>query len=72
MDRIVIHSSDVAILMGIHNRTARRLLNKIRKKLEKEMNEPVSVGQFCIYTGLPENEVRKAMKITDSQKILNN
>lgn len=69
MDRVVIHSSDVAILMGVNIRTARRLLGKIRKQLGKGIYDPVSVGQFCSYTELPESEVRKAMRIGDSTKL---
>lgn len=62
MQRIVIDSKDVEILMGVCNRTARRILTKARKHLGKAPKEKVSISQFCEYAHLPEEEVRMGLK----------
>lgn len=61
MKRVVIYPSDVVTIMGVSDRTARRILQEIRKDLGKGVRAPVSVQQFCEHVEIPEQEVREAM-----------
>jgi len=54
---MVIHTKDVRRITGTTDRTARRLMAAIRKKLGKEKHQMITVGEFCQYFGLPEAEV---------------
>lgn len=54
---MVIYAKDVQRIIGKTDRTARKLMKAIRKKLGKEKHHMISVGEFCDYTGLPEAEV---------------
>lgn len=57
--RIVIYAKDVENITGRKERTARKILQEIREKLGKQKNEFVSISEFCIHTGLREEEVTK-------------
>ena len=59
INRICIYSKDIERITGRKGRTARKLLNEIRKKLGKAKNDFVTVTEFCDHTGLNEDEVRK-------------
>jgi hypothetical protein len=58
---VIIYSKDVQRITGKTDRTARRLMKAIRKKLGKEKHHMISLGEFCHYTGLPEEEVLKRL-----------
>lgn len=60
MNKVIIHSSEVALLLDVNIRTARRVLAKVRKHFGKGIYDPVSIGQFCEYIGIPEEEVKRA------------
>ena len=56
--RIVIYVKDVENITGMKNRTARRLLQKVREQSGKTDLELVTVQDFCKVTGIPEDVVR--------------
>lgn len=56
--RVVIYAKDVENITGMKNRTARRLLQKIREQLGKTDLELITVQDFCKVTGIPEDIVR--------------
>lgn len=59
--RIVIYARDVQNIIGKSERTARSVLQKIRKHFNKNNDQYITISEFCQYTGLKENEVEKFM-----------
>ncbi|MBX9852692.1 MAG: hypothetical protein K2X86_13180 [Cytophagaceae bacterium] len=55
--RICIYPKDVQNITGRKEKTARRLLNKIKNKLGKSKEGFITVQEFCQFTGIPEDEV---------------
>jgi predicted RNA-binding protein YlqC (UPF0109 family) len=55
--RLVIYRKDVERILGKSDRTARKVLAAIRKKLGKQKHQPVSIKEFCQYMNLSEEEV---------------
>lgn len=51
-NRIVIYVKDVVNITGRQKRTARNLLNRIRKTFKKERGSFVTLYEFCTFTGL--------------------
>jgi len=60
--RMVIHTKDVVRLSGISERSASRLLNRIRKFQDLPPGAFISIGDFCRFTGLKEDEVRRYIR----------
>jgi hypothetical protein len=59
--RICIYPKDVQNITGRKEKTARRLLNKIKTQLGKSKEGFVTVQEFCQYTGITEDEVARFM-----------
>ncbi|MEH0157281.1 hypothetical protein V6R21_24420 [Limibacter armeniacum] len=57
MKRICIYPKDIQLLTGKSERTARRILSDIRKEYGKEPKQLVTITEFCLYTGLKEQQV---------------
>ena len=57
--RICIYPKDVQNITGRKERTARRLLNKIKVQLGKPEEGFVTVQEFCQFTGISEGEVQR-------------
>lgn len=55
--RLVIYSKDVQRITGKSERSARDLMLRIRLACNKARHQPVSVTEFCHYTGLKKEEV---------------
>jgi hypothetical protein len=55
--RMIIYRKDVQRILGKSDRTARKVLAAIRKKLNKEKHQPISIKEFCQYMNLAEEEV---------------
>ena len=49
--RMVIYTKDVALLTGKGERTARKLLARVRNHYGKDKGSLVTVEEFCAYTG---------------------
>jgi hypothetical protein len=56
-NRITIYTKDVMNITGRRERTARKLLAKIRRHFSIPRNGFVSIEEFCNYTGLKEERV---------------
>ena len=55
--RITIYTKDVMNITGRRERTARKLLAKIRKHYNKPKGTFISAEEFCLYTGLKEEKI---------------
>lgn len=60
--RIVIYAKDVMNITGRSERTARKILQEIRKINGKEKNSFITVKEFCRYAGIEESCVREFLK----------
>jgi len=57
--RIIIYPKDVQNITGKKDKTARRLINKIKQQLCKPEDGLVTVKEFCQFTGIAEVEVQR-------------
>ena len=55
--RAVIFTSDIVLICGISDSSARRLLRRIRKEFDKKPNHFVTVEEFCFSTGIAKEVV---------------
>ncbi|QEC56682.1 hypothetical protein [Flavisolibacter ginsenosidimutans] len=60
--RIVIYPKDIMNITGRKERTAQKLLAKIRKELNKPVGSFISIEEFCRYTGLKEERIQMFLK----------
>ena len=56
--RFVLYPSDIMQLMGKSERTVRRIIKEIRALYNKKKRAPITVGEFCEYSGYSVEEVR--------------
>ncbi|MEP7375912.1 MAG: hypothetical protein ABI675_21125 [Chitinophagaceae bacterium] len=56
--RVVLYPRDVENITGRRDRTARRLLQKIREAFSKQPHEFITVKEFCVFTGIDEELVK--------------
>ena len=61
-NRIVIYVRDVMNITGRSESGARSLLQKIREALGKKPTQCITIEEFCEYSGLKEEVVRKLTK----------
>lgn len=59
LKRICIYPKDVQRITGRTERYGRKLLEKIRKHLEKEPHQFVTITEFSEYTGINEAEIEQ-------------
>ena len=64
MPQVCIYPKEAAQLTGTSYDAGKRLLQRIRRHLEKPVRAYVSIAEFCRYTGLPEAEVQAALNRT--------
>jgi hypothetical protein len=57
--RVVVYAKDIVTLTGRSERTAQRLLQKIRKLLGKNNDQYITIEEFCRFTGFKEEELKK-------------
>jgi hypothetical protein len=55
--RMVVHVKDVMAISGISERSACRVLARIRKLHKKHLTAFVTVEEFCAFTGLKREQV---------------
>ena len=60
--RICIYPKDVQVLTGKSERSARKIIAKLRLIHSKDKHQFISVKEFCDYAGLEEMEVKKLLK----------
>jgi hypothetical protein len=59
-NRMVVYPKDVMLITGIQDaRTARKYLDKIRKKFKKTKGSFISLDEFCEFTGFKEERVNR-------------
>lgn len=56
--RLVIYPKDIENITGRRDRTARKLLQKIREALGKQTHEFITIKEFCLFTGINEELVK--------------
>jgi predicted RNA-binding protein YlqC (UPF0109 family) len=56
--RVVLYPRDVENITGRRGRTARTLLQKIRKALGKSKDEFITIKEFSLFTGIEEDLIR--------------
>lgn len=56
--RIVIYPKDIVNITGRRDRTARKLLQKIKQALGKQTHEFITIKEFCLFTGINEDLVK--------------
>ena len=59
MDRLVIHPKDIQIVTGRTDRYGRKLISRIKTSLNKQPHQLVTIEEFCNYTGLELQEVKR-------------
>lgn len=60
--RAVVYVKDVKNIAGKEDQAARRLLKQIKKQLGKAPQEFVTMQDFCLVTGIPEEVVLPFLK----------
>lgn len=59
LSRIVLSIKDIQRLTGRSERQSRRILTAVRKMFGKRPRQPVSIQEYCRYTGLREEDVAR-------------
>lgn len=62
MNRIYIYPKDVERISGKSYRQARRILDNVRCKCNKDKNQPVTILEFCKIMKLDIEEVKQFLK----------
>jgi len=55
--RLVIYAKDIQGITGRSYPYASKLLRAIRKQLRKTRNQPITIDEFCVFTGIEKNMV---------------
>lgn len=55
--RIIIYPKDIAIITGKTERQARTILDRVRRKCMKAPDQYVTIAEFCVVMGLPEEKI---------------
>jgi len=61
MKRIVIYPKDIMIITGKSERYSRYLIQRIKKHLNKEDHQLLSIAEFCNYMGLERSEIENCI-----------
>lgn len=62
MNRICIYTKDVQIITGKSDKTARAIINKIRKNNNKQKDQPITVQELATFLGVKIDEIERAMR----------
>lgn len=60
--RVCIYPKDVMQITGKSERAARKLLNQIKKHLQKETYQFVTVLEFSVYSGIDKTTIENYIK----------
>lgn len=61
MKRVVIYPKDIMIITGKSERYSRYLIQRIKKHLNKENHQLISINEFCSYMGLDRAEIENCI-----------
>jgi hypothetical protein len=64
LSRIILSIKDIQLLTGLGERQARRILTAVRLKFGKQPRQPVSLREYCRYSGLSEEEVVRQLGLS--------
>ena len=59
MQRLCIYPKDVQRITGRSERYSRNLIRRIMQELNKKEHQFLTVSEFCIYTGIDEEKVKR-------------
>ena len=62
MLRLIITPKDVEVILGVSSSYARRVVRIIKRKINKEKHQKITVKEFCRYMGLEVKEVVLELK----------
>jgi len=57
MKRICIFTQDIQLITGKSDRNCRKILSDIKKSLNKEKHQVVTITEFCSYMGFEKKEI---------------
>jgi hypothetical protein len=57
LKQLIVHTKDVAIIKGIGEDTARKLIRTIKDCYGKQKHQSLTIREFCEYEDLPYDEV---------------
>ena len=60
--RLQLYAKDIMIITGLSERSARRLIKSIKEKFSMAKMLPISVDQFCEFTGIKEEKVQQVLR----------
>ena len=63
MERICIYPKDIQVVTGRTERYGRKVINKIRKAMAKEQHHLITIEEFCSFTGLSTEEVKRQLTL---------
>lgn len=66
MPQVCIYPKEAAQVRGTSYSAGKRLLARIRTALKKPTAAAISIGEFCAFTHLPEDEVSRAINRSQS------
>ena len=61
-NRVVIYSKDIQNITGRSQRTARKMMNVLRKKYKKNKGAFITIDEFCQHTGIKIEQVNIFLK----------
>ena len=61
MEKLCIYTKEIQRITDKSERSSLDLLKKIKKKYNKEQHQFVSIYEFCEYTGLKVEQVKKTL-----------
>jgi cytochrome oxidase assembly protein ShyY1 len=59
--RSIVYPKDVENITGLADRTARNVIQNVRKAFGKQKHQFITIREFCAYTGIDEDLVREYM-----------
>ena len=60
--RLVINVTDLMLMIGISESTARRLMKRMKMYFNKEQSDLITVNEFCKFTGLDKDDVEEYLR----------
>lgn len=62
MKRICMYPKDVQLITGRSERYGRNIIASIKKRLDKEKHQLITVDEFCSYMGLEISKVEQLIR----------
>jgi len=59
--RVCIYPKDIMRITGKSERYSRKLLNRIKKKLNKDIHQFITVNEFATYTGIEKTTIEQLL-----------